>query len=344
MDKRSESQDFIVGEWTVTPSRDHIEANGQSATMEPLAMALLVHLARRPGQVITNDELIDQVWHGQVVSDSTVYQWIHRLRKVLRDNPHHPRYIETIRKKGYRLVASVTPLEPEFNDQDSNVEVNRVSGRKLGLAIAGGFALTLAVLAIFDTNEVQREVLPNSVAVLPLENLSPNPDDAYFAAGLHEAILSQLSKLSALNVIARTSVAQYANSDKSIVQIAEELNVETVMEGSVRYADNRVLVTAQLIDPETNVHLWSDSYNRDFADVFAIQADIAVNIANALEAEFSLAEQQSIERLPTASTAAYARYLRSIATLVLPNVQYLDEAIALDPDFGLAYATKAYAL
>ena len=113
--------------------------------------------------------------------------------------------------------------------------------------------------------------------MLPFENLSDDPENAYFAAGIHEEVLNQLVKLSDLNVIARTSMMQYAAGDKSIPQVAEELNVETVMEGSVRYADGRVLVTAQLIDPVTNAHLWSESYNREFADVFAIQADIATN-------------------------------------------------------------------
>ena len=152
-------------------------------------------------------------------------------------------------------------------------------------------------------------------------------------------------KLSALNVIARTSVLQYADGDKTISEIAGELNVETVMEGSVRYADDRVLVTAQLIDPATNVHLWSDSYSREFSDIFAIQADIAMNVANALEAEFSSAEQARIEERPTSSPAAYALYLQALDTWRTADQatlqSLLDRAIVLDPDFALAYALKA---
>lgn len=190
--------------------------------------------------------------------------------------------------------------------------------------------------------EPEDAVLPNSIAVLPLENLSPDPDNAYFAAGMHEEILNQLAKLRNLNVISRTSVVRYANSELSVPEIAHELNVKTVMEGSVRYANNRVLVTMQLIDPETDVHLWSDSYNRDLADVFAIQADIAMNVANALLAEFSEAEQDRIEAVPTVSPEAYAIYLRARA--VSPSdaaIELFDKAIRLDPDFALAYASKA---
>jgi TolB-like protein len=190
-----------------------------------------------------------------------------------------------------------------------------------------------------------REVLPNSVAVLPFDNLSPDQDDAYFATGIHEEILNQLAKLSALNVIARTSVLQYAGAQRPVSEIADELNVETVMEGTVRYADDRVRITTQLIDADTGAHLWSEAYERDFANIFAIQADIAMNIANALEAEFSLEEQESIEKQPTSSPAAYALYLQArdtrgtADTATIHNL--LDRAIVLDPGFALAYAEKA---
>ena len=198
------------------------------------------------------------------------------------------------------------------------------------------------------------ELLRNSVAVLPLENLSPNPDDAYFAAGIHEEILNYLARIKDLNVIARTSVKRYKDTDKSIAEIAAELGVGTVMEGSVRYAGERVRVTAQLIDAATENHLWSEVYERDLADVFAIQADVAAKIAEALAAECSVAEKESMEKLPTSSPVAYALYLRALAILQehghavgaspglsLSSRSYLDQAIAADPDFALAYVERA---
>jgi adenylate cyclase len=200
-------------------------------------------------------------------------------------------------------------------------------------------------------------VLRNSVAVLPLDNLSPNPDDAYFAAGIHEEILNYLAKIKDLSVIARTSVKKYAGSDKSIAEIAAELNVGTVMEGSVRYAGDRVRVTAQLIDAATEEHLWSEVYERHLADVFAIQADIAEQIASAMQSELSAAEKEYIETSPTTGSAdAHALYLQSqalfaqgdtaIAATTPPGVRAqiqsrLDRVIALDPDFANAYAMKA---
>ncbi len=208
--------------------------------------------------------------------------------------------------------------------------------------------------------ETRTKALRNSVAVLPLENLSPNPNDAYFAAGIHEEILNYLTKIKNMNVIARTSVKRYANTDKSISEIAKELGVSTVMEGSVRYAGDRVRVTAQLIDGMTEQHIWSEVYERDLADVFSIQADIAKNIAGALEAEFSSAEETSIEALPTTgSSEAHALYLKAqalfgqddtaIAVTASPGIRadiqsLLDRAIKLDPGFAHLYATKALVL
>jgi adenylate cyclase len=191
-----------------------------------------------------------------------------------------------------------------------------------------------------------RRVLENSVAVLPFENVSPNPDDAYFATGLHEEVLIQLSKLSNLSVISRTSVLRYADSDLTIPEIARELNVGTVMEGSVRYAGNRIRITAELIDAETDRNLWGETYDREFNDIFAIESDIAMNVANALEAEFSPEEQRALEQTPTSEPAAYAFYLRA-RNFLTGNLgteaahAALDRAIEIDSGFANAYALKA---
>lgn len=206
------------------------------------------------------------------------------------------------------------------------------------------------------TGELRRKVLPNSVAVLPLENLSPNADDAYFAAGIHEEILNYLAKIEDLNVIARTSVRQYAGTTKAISQIARELGVETVLEGSVRYAGERVRIAAQLIEAATENHLWSEIYERDLVDVFAIQADVAKNIAEALKARLSDADEEIFESLPTTrSTEAHSLYLESQALIAQSDVLFvtspasiranvqrkLSRAIDLDPEFAHPYALQA---
>lgn len=194
---------------------------------------------------------------------------------------------------------------------------------------------------------IETTVLHNSIAVLPFENLSPDPDNAYFAAGIHEEILNRLAKIKDLTIIARTSMLPYAGSDKQIPQIARELNVGTVMEGSVRYAGERVRITAQLIEAKSGAHLWSEAYDRDFKDIFEIQSDIAVKITEAMKAEFNLAERTIISRAPTQNLKAYAHYVRGQARIsgnppdLIGAIQAYDEAIALDPKFALALATKA---
>lgn len=194
--------------------------------------------------------------------------------------------------------------------------------------------------------------MSNSVAVLPFENLSLDPEDAFFAAGIHTTILSELAKIRDLSAIARASVMQYADSEKTIREIAEELNVKTVMEGSVQYSADRVRITVQLINPGTGAQLWSENYDRDLADIFAIQTDIAIRIATALKAELLPAEKRRIEKPPTNSTAAWALYLKALnagsggsmfggTTAAQTSLSYLDQAIELDPGFALAYVQKA---
>ncbi len=201
--------------------------------------------------------------------------------------------------------------------------------------------------------EAVSDRMPNSVAVLPFENVSPDPDDAYFAVGVHTELLAKLSKLSDVTVIARASVLKYEGSGMSIPDIAEELNVEMVMAGSVRYAGDQVRVTVELIDGETNVPAWTDEYDGDLSDIFGIQAEIAMNIANSLQATYSAVEQEGIETPPTDSPEAYTAYLKAMAVVddgfYGPDPRrraliqsYLDEALAIDPDFALAHAWKAF--
>lgn len=224
------------------------------------------------------------------------------------------------------------------------------------LAIAVGWLLYRVEMApqtqrpASSGGETQQEKLPNSIAVLLCENLSPDPDNAYFAVSLHHELLNRLVKLDALQVIDRRSVLQYENAAKPITEIADELNVESVMECSVSYAEGRVAISAQLIDGESGVNLWSNRYNRDFQDVFGIQADIAINIANQLAAEFSSDEQLGVSEPPTSSAEAYRLFLRALQVYQLQDTthefdvahRYLDQAVALDPQFALAYAWKAY--
>lgn len=244
---------------------------------------------------------------------------------------------------------------------DGGAETAKGSRRTIEFVLIGLVAIAVGWLIYrteFDeppaeqpvAQEVVPDILSNSVAVLPFANLSPDPDNAFFAAGIHDTILNELAKISDMRVISRTAMLRYADGMTPIPQIAEELRVDTVMEGSVQYANGRVLVTAQLIDPTTNAHLWSENHDREFADIFAIQTDIATKIAEAMQAQLTPDERQSIQLQMTDSPEAYALYLRAMELAdwdFSPGVStaqihdLLNYAIELDPTFARAHAVKA---
>ena len=185
----------------------------------------------------------------------------------------------------------------------------------------------------------------NRIAILPFANISPDPHDEYFADGMTEELISTMSKVAGLRVIARTSVVGYKNSQKKIDQIAKELGVGTVLEGSVRKAGDRLRITVQLIEARTSDHLWAESYDRDLKDVFAIQSDISKTVVEALKVRLLSTEKKDIERRPTESVEAYQAYLKGRYHLNQDTKddyseakKYLEEAVKLDPRFALAYA------
>ena len=249
-------------------------------------------------------------------------------------------------------IFDLTPqgIAPTKSNGASESTTN-VSGWKLDLIIAGALVTILGIVVFdiyvrVDTPNKASDVtaaLPNSIGVLPFDNLSPDPDHAYFSAGLHEEILTQLSQLQNLRVISRTSVLRYGKSDLSIPEIAKELNVGTIMEGSVQYANGRIHINMQLIDAVTDDHLWSRTYDRDFTDIFSIQSDIATNVSNALRTEFSLTEQEDLKRVPTDSPDAYRLYLAARQSQLGDNIRLdlLHQAVEADPGFALPYVERA---
>jgi adenylate cyclase len=185
----------------------------------------------------------------------------------------------------------------------------------------------------------------NRIAVLPFANISPDPQDEYFADGMTEELISTMSKVSGLKVIARTSVSGYKGGKKRIDEVARELGVSTVLEGSVRKAGDRLRITVQLINAQTSDHLWAESYDRELKDVFEIQSDIAKTVVNSLEVRLLSSEKKDIEKRPTGNLKAYQLYLRGRYYLNRETredyskaLDLLKEAIRLDPEFALAYA------
>jgi adenylate cyclase len=195
---------------------------------------------------------------------------------------------------------------------------------------------------------VARPMDGHQLAVLPLHNISPDPNDAYFADGLTEELISVLSQVHGLEVIARTSVEPYRTAPKPIADVGVELGVDTVLEGSVRKAGTRIRITLQLVDAHTQRHIWATSYNRELDDVFEVQSDIAKRTAEALELELARTDRPSVERKATANLAAYDAYLRGlVATRAARHdrydeaIRYFQQATTLDPEFADAYAAWA---
>jgi len=260
--------------------------------------------------------------------------------------------------EGVKTTASVDPGE----------SITPATGRSLNYAIIA--LLLVAVVYMFVDNYMldgtddvmsaaspepapaaaetatERFVLSNSVAVLPLENLSPDPANAFYAAGVHAEIINWLSKLGNLNVISRESVLPYAENRPAMSEIARELGVESLLTGTFQYVNGQIRVALQLVDPSTGRNRWVDEYQDEFADIFAVQADIAMNVANALGAEFSAEERASIERPSTVSTTAYELYLQALT--LLPDIDrarpLLEEAVELDPEFAEAHGRIAFIL
>lgn len=365
-------RDFCLGEWLVLPRQGRIRRGDEAVHVSPRAMAVLVYLAQADGDVVSRNDLLDAIWPRMAVTQDALSQCIVELRKAFSDNPRDPRVIESIPKLGIRLLLPIAPADtpaaadrsdggalgalPEQADRPNLGDVDRTLPREAFLAgllrvnlpnLVVALAVPLVLAAVLSYLQLGGQtVLPNSVAVLPFENLSPDPDDDFFAAGLHQEIVHHLTRISALNVIGRLSMLRYADTEKSIEEIAGELNVQTVLQTGVRYADGRIRITPVLIDAATGRSLWSETYDEEFADIFAIESDVATRIAGALATELSAEERRVISTPPTEVADAYEAYLR--AENVIPQTlaivdEYLDEAIRLDPMFALAHARRARA-
>ena len=351
MVQSSKANRFTVGQWTVTPALDRLERNGNSVTIEPKAMAVLVYLARRAGQVISGKDLTAAVWNERAVGDDAVYQRIHRLRTVLEDDPHHVHYIETIPRKGYRLVAPVEFLHGE--EQKDSMPVWR---RRPGFATA----LTIAVLLVGATfmawqqqdkqESSSAKIVPRSIAVLPFVDMSEDQSQKFLGDGISEELIHALSNVPGLKVAARTSAFRFAGKDVDIQAIGEKLNVDTVLEGSVRKLGGRVYITAQLVSVSDGFHLWSKSFDRDATDLIAIQRDIALAVAQVFQV-LPLGDR-FVEGLEAATADIdafefyllgryYQRYRTSDA--LEQSIAYFKKAIEIDPDFARAYAGLAMA-
>ncbi len=251
------------------------------------------------------------------------------------------------------VMAWIYDLTPagivRTESSDGRYGIGKLTRQRIDFLIIGALALAVGVLLLGRIGNAS--ALDNSVAVLPFANLSPDPDNAYFSSGIHDTVVNELAKVRDMSVIARTSVARYGDGETALDQIARQLNVETIMTGSVQYAGSRVRVAVQLIDPMTGTNMWSEIYDRHLDDIFAVQTDIAMRVAEGLEATLLAEEALALTREASASAEAYTLYLRANEIYRETGnrsdrrdevLGLLDQALEIDDQFALAYALRSW--
>lgn len=370
---------YEFGDFRLDAEKRLLSREGVQVPLTPRVFETLLFLVEHNGAVLDKERLMEAVWPDSIVEENNLTQNISTLRRVFGETPDSHRFIVTVPGRGYRFVARVTSPEngaespektfvvaPDDAIQpsvtiDPQVPAPRTSAGKtkfliVALALLPICALIVGAIFIFRTREspppaksapLQATVLDaKSIAVLPFENLSADPENAYFTAGIQEEILSNLTKIADLKVISRTSANLYkSGSPRNASEIGQQLGVAHLLEGSVQRSGEHLRVHAQLIDTRTDSHLWAQTYDREVADAFVLQSEIAQTIAAQLQAKISLREKAAITLPPTKEPVAIDLYLRAGSLEdqppyhenLLKIVDLLEEAVVRDPRFFLAY-------
>jgi TolB-like protein/cytochrome c-type biogenesis protein CcmH/NrfG len=313
---------FRFEDFVLDPERRELRRADALIAVEPQVFDLIDYLVRNRERVVTRDDLLDAVWNGRVVSESTLASRINAARRALNDTGEEQRLIRTVARKGVRFVGTVAEAERQEAPPAPD---------------AAGAAP--AALPLPDRP---------AIAVLPFLNMSGEPEQEYFSDGISEDIITALSKLRWFFVIARNSSFIYKGKAVHMSQVAAELGVRYVVEGSVRKEGGRVRITAQLNDVATGAHLWAERYDREIADVFAVQDEITENIVAAIEPKLYAAESFRAQRKPPDSMDAWDLVMRALSHYWRVTRQdsvvaqaLLEKAIAIDPTYGQALGLLA---
>jgi TolB-like protein/DNA-binding winged helix-turn-helix (wHTH) protein/Flp pilus assembly protein TadD len=331
-------------------------------------------LLERPGEVVTREELKKRLWHADTFLDfdHSLGTAIGKLRQALGDSAQNPRFVETLGSRGYRFITPVVgSVEISKLAIESHITATQVPGVENIAAlrektrgwppkawVAGGTASVLALCAILIALNAGgwrdqifgrgRPAEISSLAVLPLENLSRDPDQEYFADGMTDELITNLGKVEALRVISRTSVISYKGTRRPLALIARDLNVDGVVEGTVSRSGDRVRITAQLIRVKPEKHLWAETYERDLRDVLALQQDVARDIAREIRIKLTPQEQAHLPSTRPVNPEAQEAYLRGVYFWnkrtepdLEKSIEYFNLALRKDPSYALSYAGLA---
>lgn len=366
-----------IGEWRVDPAREQISKDGTTLKLERRLMQLLLCLAEHPGQILSVEQLLDTVWAGVVVTPDSVYHAVASLRRSLGDGKETRTYISNTPRRGYSLVA---PVSPWVDSMELAVRVPADAGKKsppppVAVAVARIWPYAVAVFAALILAAAylmqQRRAVPavdekmaaepatkttkpspsypsKSIAVLPFEDLSEHKDQQYFADGMAEEIIDRLVQVPDLRVPGRTSSFYFRGKAATLTDIASALGVANVLEGSVRTSGDRIRVIARLVRANDGYQVWSQNYDRQLRDIFAVQDEIAAAITAALQISMS-GIPLSAEQGGTRNIEAYKLYLKArllfsmdgTAQSVRKSQDSLNQAVRIDPHFGLAWTLLA---
>jgi len=355
---------FYINDWQVSPPEGLLTRGIEKVRLEPKAMEVLVYLASRPGEVITREELERDVWRGALIGYEAVTSTIIKLRKALQDNARQPQYIATIPKRGYQLIASITYIDDKNNKKPAVHTENKSkfarSIHRNSLLMVVLASILISVLIWFwsstsdpitlatPTNSNSGIILP-SIVVLPFDNLSTDPKQASHADGLTDDIITDLSRLSNLQVLASNTSYNYKDRKITAKELGAELNVGFVLKGSTRRLGETIRVNAQLINTNTGFNIWAERYDRKAAEVFALQDELTQSIINALAVNQTDKEKRRLAQRSTSNLDAYDLFQDgqriSKAGTKKANLQAHEvyrNAIKLDPTYGRAYGALAY--
>ena len=314
---------FLFEDYALDTDLRELQRGAAVVSVTPQVFDLLDYLIRNRGRVVSKDDLINAIWNGRSVSDAALATRLNAARSAIGDSGQEQRLVKTLPRKGFRFVGPV--LEAQWRT-DAPVADDQMEHQKPALA------------------------LPDkpSIAVLPFQNLSEDPDQEYFADGMVEDIITGLSRSKLLFVISRNSSFTYKGKAVDIKQVSRELGVRYVLEGSVRKAGKRIRVTGQLIDASTDAHIWADKFDSDLEDIFDLQDRLTSSVIGAISPQLERAEIERARRKPTESLQAYDYYLLSKFSIYqwtregnTEALRMTKLAISLDPAFAVAYASAA---
>ncbi len=344
-----------------------VRKNGSLVKVQELPFRALVLLLEHPGQLVTREELRQRLWPADVFVDFEhgINSAINRLRDCLGDSADNPRFVQTIGRRGYRWIAPITRIReavltegpsPPANLPGKAIETYAIDAHKFAatrkVALLAGIGLLIllgagAFLRWRESRNADDQI--HSIAVLPVQNLSGDPEQEYLSDGITDELITDLAKLTSLRVISRASVMHLKHTQKSLPEIARELNVDAIVEGTVQSSSGRLHVSAQLIQARPEKHLWAQSYDRSLGDAVTLQEELAREIVLAIHVRLTPPEKaQLAPRSRKVSPDAYQLYLKGryfwnkrTREGFLRAIAYFQQAIAKEPDYAAAYAGLA---